>query len=170
MLRAIKTFIKDPTPTDKFEDLAPGLNVVEGIVRTADPIRSPVRGQGCVAFFYRSFLVITGGQAPAIHKIKEVEVYAPFELEMEGGDLSVTPAKIARFEQQDHLELKKRYGAQFQGLEEVILPGARVRVRGKAKKMGEGWALTLKDIEMVDKQGTTEGGDGSKRKKRRKRK
>lgn len=169
MLRAIKTFIKDPPPTDSFADLAPGLNVLEGTVRTSDPIRSPVRGLSCVAFFYRSFLVISGGRAPAIHKIRQVEVYAPFELEMNGGVLTVTPTRQTLFEQRDHRELQKRYGAQFQGLEEVIVPGARVKVRGKAKKTDEGWVLTLKDIEVIEKQTVSEGGEGGKRKKKRKR-
>ncbi len=79
MLRAIKTFIKDPEPTSKFEKVVTGLNLVDGIVRIHEPLRSPVRGQNCVAFFYRSFLVIEGGRAPAFHKIKEAEVYAPLE-------------------------------------------------------------------------------------------
>ena len=89
MFRAIKTFIKDPAPVGSVEEVAGGLNIVDGIVRVKDPIRSPVRGQQCAAFFYRSFLVITGGRAPAIHKLKTAEVYTDFELEMTGGSLKV---------------------------------------------------------------------------------
>ena len=169
MLRRLKTFIKDPAPTAKYEEVEPGLNIVEGIVRLVEPIRSPVRGQGCVAFFYRSFLMITGGRAPAIHKIKQVEVYAPFQLEMTGGALNVIPAKTTQFEQRDHQALQKQYGAQFQGVEEVILPGARVRVRGKVKVVDQNPVLTLKDIEVLDKKAAPSVGTGGKRKKKRRR-
>ena len=170
MLRAIKTFIKDPPPTDNFEELAPGLNVVEGTVRTADPIRSPVRGQGCVAFFYRSFLMIPNRQAPAIHKLKQAEVYTDFTLEMDGGKLEVQTPKKAAFEHQDHQALQKQYGSGFQGIEEIVMPGARVRIRGKAKKHGDRMILKLKDIEVLDKQAVAAGVVESRKTRRKKKK
>ena len=169
MLRAIKTFIKDPSPTSKYNEVVPGLNVVEGIVRVVELIRSPVRGQGCVAFFYRSFLMITGGRAPAIHKIKQVEVYTSFEMEMEGGTLSVVPSKTVSFEQRDHQALQKQYGPKLQGVEEVVLPGARVRVRGKAKYAGDKLELRLKEIEVLEKQAAQNDTTGKRKKRKKKR-
>jgi hypothetical protein len=168
MLRTIKTFIKDPEPVSKFEDVEPGLNIVEGIVRVEEPIRSPVRGQNCVAFFYRSFFMITGGRAPTIHKLKQAEVYTDFVLELEGGELDVVPSRKGKFEQRDHLELQKQYGSGFQGVEDVVLPGARVRVRGKAKQRGDRTELTLKDIEVIDKQAVAAGVVGNRKKRRKK--
>ncbi len=170
MLKTIKDFIRDPEPTERFENVEPGLNLVEGIVRVEEPLRSPVRGQSCAAFFYRSFLVITGGRAPAFHKLREAQVYAPFELEMDGGVLSVVPTKPGKFEQQDHLDLGKRYGKEFQGVEDVVLPGARVRLRGKVKKVDGELVLKMNDITVLDKQAVAAGmvGDRKKRKKRKK--
>jgi len=170
VLRAVKTFIKDPEPTSKFDEVVPGLNIVDGIVRVKDPLRSPVRGQNCVAFFYRSFLVITGGRAPAFHKLKEAEVYTHFSLVMEGGDLKVVPAKPGKFERDEHLELGRKYGKEFQGVEEVILPGARVRLRGKAKNVSGELVFKMTEITVIDKQAETAGvvGDRKKRKKRKK--
>jgi hypothetical protein len=172
VFRAIKTFIKDPAPTAKLDEVVPGLNVVEGIARIGEPLRSPVRGQNCVAFFYRSFLVITGGRAPAYHKIKQAEVYAAFELEMDGGTLDVVPGKAGDFSQGDHQALIKQYGKEFQGVEEVILPGARVRLRGKAKAIDGRMQLRTKDITVIEKQAVSAGvvGDRKKRKKKKKKK
>ena len=170
VIRAIKTFIKDPEPTAELSQVEVGLNLIEGIVRVAEPLRSPVRGQNCVAFFYRSFLVITGGRAPAFHKLKQAEVYAPFELEMEGGALKVVPVKPGSFESKDHQELSRRYGKEFQGVEEVILPGARVRLRGHARRTNGELVFKMKEIEVIDKQAVAAGvvGDRKKRKKKRK--
>ncbi len=170
LLRAIQTFIKDPEPTSKLDEVVPGLNLVDGIVKIEDPLRSPVRGQNCVAFFYRSYLVIDGGRAPAFHKVKEAEVYAPFNLEMEGGDLKVVPKNPGNFEHKDHLSLTRQYGKEFQGVEEAILPGARVRLRGKASKRGGELVLKITEITVLDKQVAAQGvvGNRKKRKKRKK--
>lgn len=172
VLRSIRNFIKDPEPTSRLGEVLPGLNVVEGIARIAEPLRSPVRGQNCVAFFYRSFLIIGGGRAPApvYHKIKEAEVYAPFTLEMEGGPLEVVPKKPGKFGHADHQELSRKHGKEFQGMEEVILPGARVRLRGKVRKAGDKLVLTLTQITLMEKQAQAAGvvGDRKERKKKKK--
>ena len=170
MFRAIKTFIKDPDPVDDFGSVEPGLNIVEGIVKVKEPIRSPVKGHNCVAFFYRSFLVMSQSQGAAIHKLKESEVYTSFDLEMTGGTLSVVPSSKGRFEQRDHQELQKRYGQGFQGIEEVVLPGARVRVRGKVKKRGDSLVMVLKEISVMDKQAVSTGVGGDRKKRRKKNK
>lgn len=170
MLRAIKTFLKDPNPTSRFEDVEPGLNVVEGLVRVEEPLRSPVRGQNCAAFFYRSFLVITGQRSPqpAIHKIKQAEGYAPFSLEMEGGIVKVVPVRPPRFDHAEHSALAKQYGPAFQGLEELVLPGARVRIRGTVKRVGEELVLTIKDLAILEKQAVASGVVGDRKQRRAK--
>jgi hypothetical protein len=167
LLRTIKTFIKDPDPTGAFEEVTEGLNLVEGIARTNDPLRSPVRGQQCVAFFYRSFLVMTGGRAPAIHKLKEAEVYAPFELEMDQGTLQVEPAKPGKFTKEQHQELSRQYGKEFKGIEELVLPGDRVRVRGKVKRVKDGLLLKMSDVTVIEKQVVQTGVVGKKKKRKK---
>jgi hypothetical protein len=170
MLRSIKTFIRDPDPVDNIEEVEPGLNIVEGIVHVEEPIRSPVKGQNCVAFFYRSFLIISGGRAPAMHKLKQAEVYTNFKLEMTGGTLQVVPKTPGRFEQRDHQALQQQYGTGFQGIEEVVMPGARVRIRGKVKKQGDALVMVTKEITVIDKQAVASGVVSYRKKRRRKKK
>ena len=170
ILRAIQTFIKDPKPEASAEQVMPGLNVLEGVVRLDEPIRSPVRGVPCAAFFYRSFLFIPGRgpeSPPGMHKIRQTEDYAPFTLEMEGGTVAVVPAKAAMFTQQDHRDLQARYGAKFQGVEEVVLPGAKVRVRGKVKVQDGLKVLTLKELTVLEKQVAPQGMSGNRKKRKK---
>ena len=170
ILRAIQTFIKDPKPEASADKVVSGLNVLDGLVRVTEPIRSPVRGVPCAAFFYRSFLYIppkTPESPPGMHKIKEAEAYASFTLEMEGGTVGVVPAKPGVFTQLEHRDLQERYGKFFQGVEETVLPGARVRVKGKVTVQGEEKTLVLKELTLLEAQPRGAAGDG-KRKKRKK--
>lgn len=170
IIRAIKTFIKDPEPVDGAHQVVPGLNVLEGTVRLVDPIRSPVRGVPCAAFFYRSFLFIppkTPEAPPGMHKIKEVEAYASFILEMTGGSVAVTPAKPGAFTQRDHQEFQARYGNKFQGVEETVLPGARVRVRGKVKILNGEKVLILKEITLLSSPAAAAGPAGNRNKRKK---
>jgi hypothetical protein len=173
VLRAIKTFLKDPPAVDSLDQIVPGLNIVEGIIKVAEPLRSPVRGQNCVAYFYRSFLVIPpGGRSPmpTVHKLREAEVYGPFELEMKGGSLKVLPARPGTFTREDHQALSRQYIKNFQATEDLILPGARVQLRGKARLVdGGAMAFTMTKIVVLAKQAVSAGVVGN-RKERRKRK
>jgi hypothetical protein len=172
LLRAIKTFFKDPPAVDSLDRIVPGLNIIEGIVKVADPLRSPVRGQNCIAYFYRSFLMIPAGARnpmPTVHKLREAEVYGRFELELKGGQLAVIPARTGKFTREDHQALARQYVKDFQATEDLILPGARVRLRGKAKLVDGAWTFTMASIVVITKQAITAGVVGD-RKERRKRK
>ncbi|MBN2342290.1 MAG: hypothetical protein JXX29_14640 [Deltaproteobacteria bacterium] len=167
--RAIQTFFKDPEPTDKFADVEPGVNIVDGIVKIEEPLRSPVRGENCVGYHYRSFLVLQSPRnpQPMIQKIKEAEVYSPFDLEMEGGTVHVIPPKATKFTREIHMDLKDQYGQKFQGVEEVILPGAKVRLKGKMKLIDGKPTIKMSIISVLEKQKVQKGvvGDRKKRKK-----
>ena len=172
MLRAIKTFFKDPPTVDALADLVPGLNIVEGIIKAENPLRSPVRGQNCVAYFYRSFLVIPPSgrnPMPTTHKIREAEVYGPFDLEVKGGLLPVAPAHPGKFTREDHQKLSREYIKDFHAVEDLILPGARVRLRGKVRFVDGAPAMTMSTITVITKQAVSVGVVGD-RKARRKRK
>ncbi len=170
MFRSISTFIKDPLPTDRYEEVEPGLNILDGVARIEEPLRSPVRGENCVAFFYRSFFLMTEGRAPATHKIKETEAYAPFELEMDGGTISVQPPNSKPFGHQDHQALQQQYGKEFQGVEDTIRPGDRVRLRGKIKKSDGKFVMKMKSITVIEKQAVASGVVGDRKKRRKKKK
>ena len=172
MLRSIRTFFKDPPTVEAIADLEPGLNIAEGIVKAADPLRSPVRGQNCVAYFYRSFQLIPAGgrnPMPTVHKLREAEVYGPFELDMKGGLLPVVPAKPGRFTREDHQALSRQYVKDFHAVEDLVLPGARVRLRGKVRLVDGAPVMTVSAITVISKQAVSAGVVGD-RKARRKRK
>jgi len=172
LLRAIKTFFKDPPMVEELDAIEPGTNIVEGIVKAEAPLRSPVRGQNCVAYFYRSFLVIpAGGRSPmpTVHKLREAEVYGPFTLEMRGGALAVVPARPGKFQREEHQALTRQYVQNFHATEDLILPGARVRLRGKVKIVDGAKVMTMSSITVLTKQAVTAGVVGD-RKERRKRK
>jgi hypothetical protein len=172
VLRAIKTFFKDPPAVGAIADVVPGLNIVEGIVKVAEPLRSPVRGQNCVGYFYRSFLIIPAGARnpmPTVHKLREAEVYGPFTLEMQGGALEVVPLNPGKFTREQHQALARDYVKDFQATEDLILPGARVRLRGKVKMVDGAPVLKMSSIHVLTKQAVSAGVVGD-RKERRKRK
>lgn len=170
MLRAIKTFFKDPPVAASLADVVPGLNIVEGIVKVEEPLRSPVRGQNCVAYFYRSFLVIPPAgrnPMPTIHKIREAEVYGPFSLEMPGGSLPVVPARPGKFTREDHQALSREYVKNFQATEDLILPGARVRLRGKVRFVDGAPSMTMSSITVLTRQVISAGVVGDRKERRR---
>jgi hypothetical protein len=170
--RAISTFFKDPEPVSRLADVVPGLNIADGVVRIDEPLRSPVKGQNCVAYFYRSFLVLQAGRSgqPGIHKLRQAEVYAPFHLELEGGALAVIPAKPGRFTREQHQELARQYAQGFHGVEELVLPGARVRVRGKARMHGGALVLSMTELTVIEKQVQAAGVVGDRKQRRKKKK
>jgi hypothetical protein len=168
--RSIQTFFKDPEPTDQFSDVEPGVNIVDGVVKIEEPLRSPVRGQNCIGYHYQSFLIIQSRRAPqpTVQKIREAEVYSPFDLVMEGGTIHVIPPKPAKFTRDTHTELKSHYGDNFQGVEDIILPGAKVRLKGKMKVIDGKPTLKMSLISVLEKQTMAKGvvGDRKKRKKK----
>ena len=167
--RAITTFFKDPEPVGAIDHVEPGMNIVDGIAKIDTPLRSPVKGQNCIGYHYQSYLVISSPRnpQPQIQKLRDEEVYSPFELQMEGGTLVVQPDRRAKFTREDHLDLKNRYGNTFQGVEDLILPGAKVRVKGTVKVVDGKPAMKMSLITVLEKQVAAKGvvGDRKKRKK-----
>lgn len=167
--RSIQTFFKDPAPTQKFEEVEPGVNIVDGIVKIEQPLRSPVRGQNCIGYHYQSFLIIQSPRSPqpTVQKMKEAEVYSAFTLEMDGGTVHVIPPKPSKFSRESHMDLRDQYGEKFQGVEEVILPGAKVRLKGKMKLINGIPTIKMSLISVLEKQIVAKGvvGDRKKRKK-----
>jgi len=172
MKRALKAFFKDPEPVSDFGDVVSGLNVIDGIARIEEPLLSPVRGQNCVAYFYQGFAMVQGARMPTQHKIKQAEVYAPFDLQMDGGTIRVVPVRPGDFTREEHKELSEKYGQNLRSTEDVILPGARVRLKGKVKEVDGGKVLRMKTIAVLDKQAVAAGvvGDRKTRKAKRRKK
>jgi hypothetical protein len=172
LIRALKTFIKDPPPTSRFEDVCAGLHVLDGIVKVEEPLRSPVRGQNCVAYFYSAILYVKSARSPqpSMSKLRECQVYTAFTLVMDKGSVEIVPAKPGSFSREEHQRLATDYAASFQAVEDVIMPGARVRVWGKVTAAEGGPVMRMTKIHVLDKQAVAAGvvGDRKSRKKKRK--
>jgi hypothetical protein len=91
---------------------------------------------------------------------------------MKGGTLDVVPAKKSKFDREVHQQLAKQYGKGFQGTEEVILPGAKLRLKGKVTERDGNKTLKLKELTVLQKQAVAAGvvGDRKSRKKKSKKK
>ena len=168
MLKRIKNFLFDPTPEGTFEEIEPGRALLDGTVFIEEPLRSPVKGAPCAAYFYRAFLVIDGGRAPAIHKLKQAEVYAPFVLKMDGGEIAVHPPGRSRFDRDEHLALSRQYTKGFQGIEEIVPPGARVRVKGRIRRHGDHLEMRLRSVTVLEERAQAKGATGNRKNRRRK--
>jgi len=172
MKRAIQNFFKNPQPVSAFDEVAAGAGIVDGIVRVEEPLRSPVKGQNCVGFFYQAFAVTRGARMASQHKLKQAEVYTTFELQMDGGAVEVEPARPGTFTLDDHRALAEQYGTSFHSTEEVVLPGARVRLKGKVRVADGRKVLKMKTLAILEKQAVAAGvvGDRKQRKAKAKRK
>jgi len=169
--RAIQTFFRDPEPVSSFQAVVPGVNIVDGIAVIEEPLRSPVKGHNCIGYHYQSYIVLqsTRNPQPQIQKLKEAEVYAAFDLQMDGGKVRVIPEKKSRFNRESHMELRDHYGDKFHASEDIILPGARVRIRGTVKIVDGMPTLKMSRIAVLAKQVVQKGvvGDRKARKKKK---
>jgi hypothetical protein len=170
LVRSLVKFITDPKPVSTLSDLEPGRAIIEGIARAGEEgtLVSPVRGQPCLAFYYRAFHVVgsrSGQMMP--RKLRTHEVYHPFELELPDGRLRAVPKTSDDFTAADHKALSGAGYQGFRAVEDLFSLGTRVRIWGVAKRDGEQWTLVYSKIERLS---TTIEGDASQKKKKKKKK
>ncbi|HVV85440.1 MAG TPA: hypothetical protein VHE35_20415 [Kofleriaceae bacterium] len=152
VLDSIKKLFKDPRLVTRFDDLEAGQLVVEGAVRLGDgeAMASPIKGQPCVAFFYTAAHQTPSRQASLqVRPLRHVEIFAPFELELDGGRIDAVPRVPGSFSREDHQKLAGAGYANFRATEEVVPPRTRVRVWGVARRHGDRWTLTYRRIEKL---------------------
>ncbi|MBI5486072.1 MAG: hypothetical protein HY905_01930 [Deltaproteobacteria bacterium] len=153
----------------EYEKLRPGRVVAHGTIKGGEElVRSPLKSLTCVAFYYRAWYKAQARGKTVDRVVKEAEVYAPaFELAMEGGTLRVAPPKSRSFDAAEHRQLMGRFPG-FQATEQLIRPGARVKLHGSVARDGDGFVLRLKQIDLPKDEGE-EGGPYRRPEKRRKR-
>ena len=117
----------------------------------------------------RTRQLLKGSDRRVRSKNREAEVYGRFSLDMKGGKLEVIPAHPGKFTREDHQALGRQYVKNFHATEDLILPGARVRLRGKVRLVDGAPVLTMSSITVITKQAVAAGVVGD-RKQRRKRK
>ena len=83
----------------------------------------------------------------------------------------VVPAKAGEFSLEEHQAHVEQYGKAFHATEDVILPGARVRIKGKVRVEDGAKVLRMKTLAVLERQAVASGvvGDRKTRKAKRKR-
>ena len=153
LLRSIKKLFADPKLIIRVEELESGPVVVDGAIRVGPgALTSPIKSQPCVAFFYTASHRVVGRAAQATERpLRNVEVFAPFELELEDGRLDAVPRVPGAFAAADHQELASSHYEGFRATEEIVPTRARVRLHGDARRKGETWVLTYRRLEILSK-------------------
>jgi hypothetical protein len=152
LVNAVVKFLSDAKPVSSIEELEEGRAAAEGVIRIGEegPLISPVRGNHCVAFYYKAFHFVgsrTGQMMP--RKLQTHEVYHSFDLEMTDGKIKAIPKKPGAFSSQDHKELSGVGYEGFRATEDLVSAGVRVRIYGTARKDEDGWALEYNKLEVV---------------------
>ncbi|MBN1770002.1 MAG: hypothetical protein JXB32_01980 [Deltaproteobacteria bacterium] len=134
-----------------FEELRPGKAVLRGTIKAGDEqVRSPLKGLGCVAYYYKASYKAQARGKWVERVVKDAEVYAPsFGLALEGGTIRVLPPRGVPLDPQEHRQLQARGFPGFQATEQLIRPGTLVKLEGSVQRDGEGFVLRLRRIDLV---------------------
>lgn len=149
LLHALKKFFGSPPLIVRFADLESGRAMVEGEVRVGDvePLRSPLKSQPCVGFFYTAAHEVRSRSTQTIMKpLRSAEVFCAFDLEMDGGRIEAVPSHPGDFSQADHQALVSAGYAGFRAAEEVIPPRSKVRMHGVLRKKGDTWTMEFQRV------------------------
>ena len=152
LLDSIKKFFAAPKHVTRLDDVHAGELVVDGVVRlgAAGGLKSPIKSAPCVAFVYSASHKVTSRQAGLTERpLRTAERFCPFELELEGGRLDAIPRVPGDFDAEAHQALASKGYQGFAAAEEVVGARAHVRLRGVAKRAGDGWTLTYRKIEVL---------------------
>ena len=167
LLASFKKLFAPPTLVTTFDRLVKGEVVIEGAVRPHaedGTMPSPIKSQPCVAFFYTASYRSPGRQAGLTERpLRTVEVFWPFELELDGGRVEAVPRVAGAFTRDDHQKLASAGYAQFQAVEQVVTPRTRVRLWGVAKPTADGWVVTYRRIEKLGSEKAAAGAKPGKR-------
>jgi hypothetical protein len=175
IVREFVKFLSDPRPVSSLAALEMGRAAAEGVVRIGPDgnMVSPVSGKPCLAMYYKAFY-LTGSRTGAMmpRQLKVAEVYHSFTLELEDGSIQAVPKKTDTFSADDHKELSGSGYQGFRATEDILSPGMRVRIWGRAKDQGDGVVLRYEKLEILgagtESQGTTPGKTSSMPKKQKK--
>ena len=149
LLHALKNFFGSPPLILRFGDLESGRAMVEGEVRAGDgeQLRSPLKSQPCVGFFYTAAHEVRSRSTQTMMKpLRSAEVFRAFGLEMDGGRIEAVPHHPGKFSQADHQALVSAGYAGFRAAEEVIPTRAKVRLYGILRKKDDAWTMEFQRV------------------------
>lgn len=171
LMKAVVKFLTDPRPVSTLAALEGGRAAAEGIVRKSDEgfLSSPVKGQPCVAFYYQAIHLV-GNRAGQMmpRRLRTEETYHAFDLELEDGRLRALPKKAARFGRDQHMALSSAGYQGFRATEQIIPLGTRVRIHGRARKVGDAWTFIYHKLEPIEATVRSEPVPAKRRKKGKK--
>lgn len=157
LVNSFVKFLSDAKPVSTIDEMEEGRAAAEGIIRLGEdgPLISPVRGNPCIAFYYKAFHLV-GSRAGQMmpRKLQTHEVYHSFDLELQDGRIHAVPKKPGDFSSDDHKALSGVGYEGFKAIEDLVSPGMRVRIYGTAKKQDERWVLQYSKLEVVEGAGS----------------
>ncbi|GMV39438.1 MAG: hypothetical protein AMXMBFR64_11540 [Myxococcales bacterium] len=148
MFEILTRMLKPEIHVRSVDELRSGPVIVHGILRKPDPVLvTPFRSARCAAYDYTAVCVIKVRQGYAQQTLKHAVVYTPFELELQGGTVRAVPKKTdPPMSPAEHRELQSSGREGFAAVEETILPGRHVTLRGMAKRDGDAWVVTFHEL------------------------
>jgi len=141
--------LRSPAQVRAAGDLRSGKAVVFGVVRAGAPIRSPVHGKPCAAFYYRaSFRRASRIKGFAQALLRDALVYAgDLVLTVDGVEIALTPRENAPFTREAHQALVAQKIDGFRAIEKRVPDGASVAVHGTLRRRGDRWAMAFDQMD-----------------------
>jgi len=137
-----------PERVARLSDLNPGRVLIDGEVTSEDPLTSPIKKVACVAYQYNASCRISTPKGFSRLKLRRVRVWAPtMRLRVEDGEIELVPPKSSVFEGvTEHALLQTKEYDDFKAQEWPATVGKRVRVLGKARRVGEAWVIDVLEL------------------------
>lgn len=141
-----------PELVSKIADLQKGRVMIDGNVTSDEPLTSPIAKVPCVAYQYNAGCRISTPKGFARLKLRRARVWAPtMHLKVEDGVVELSPPESTAFDASEHDVLLTKEYDDFKAKEWPAKLGKRVRVLGKARKVGDGWIIDVIEFLEADK-------------------
>lgn len=150
--------VRKPARIETGATLRPGRAVLFGTLQCETPVKSPIYGKPCAAFYYRaSFRRASRVKGFAQALLRDALVYADgLTLVLaDGATVTLTPRTHTAFGRADHQALQRDGIDGFRAIEKRVPVGSRVAAHGVVKRDGGGWRLDMVQLDRED--GATEG-------------
>lgn len=167
MFEILTRMLKPEIHVLSVDELRSGPVIAHGILRKPDPVLvTPFRSARCAAYDYSAISVVKVRQGYTQQIIKKATVYTSFELELQGGSIKATPKKSdPHITQDEHRAMQSAGHEGFVAVEETILPGRQVTLRGMVKKVDGEWVIYFHEMIAGEAEAAQEAATRRKRRK-----
>lgn len=150
--------VRKPARIEAGAALRPGRAVLFGTLQCETPVKSPIYGKPCAAFYYRaSFRRASRVKGFAQALLRDALVYADgLTLVLaDGATVTLAPRSNTDFGRPDHQALQQKGIDGFRAIEKRIPVRSRVAAHGVLRRASGGWQLQLDQLDRDE--GASEG-------------